>query len=391
MSQALQSFSFTRIFILIASQALLLILFYGPESLNVRQYDPDNKAPVHQPPVEDVPDNASATPPKLSPEELIQQLFSSVTTSITAPSFTLDNGEVLHLPPGKLPYPNRLGKKICILDMDGRGFDGENQPWSAGRISWDAMSGSSPGVFNHYLYAMIHGYTYKYIRTAKPDWGMPVWSEIPAMKSILADYDVVVSLDTDAIFPNLLLPYEWMMNRWNITEDIAFAMSPDRKGPWNHDAKGRLRHNPGFITVRNIPIAHEMLDAWITCPARIPGCNKHANRFPAEMAAWGDFVRDEKPEYNRATKSLPCAEANGFAEQPSECDGKLLSHYTTGKKLVKPRTGDFAVQALFQVLQNDMQHRKDELRREDAEFAAGSGLKEMHVPPVSRKGKPGHS
>jgi hypothetical protein len=297
-------------------------------------------------------------------ELLLRELFKGFTTPVDAPDFVNHDGIIYSLPNRGRQYWNKpLGKRLCLLDIDGRPFDDENEPWTKEQLSWSNVTSSSSGILNHYAYALMHGYDYKYIRTTKPSWGNPVWSKIPAIKSVLGSYDVVVSLDSDTVFTNLHLPYEWLMNRWEITgdgDDALLAMAHDRHqtpgidGP-NIDHNGKPRQNPGFLTVRNRPLAHEALERWTGCPFEIPGCSAFRERFPAEMGAWNEHVRYvDDGKYGAITKHLPCAEANGFPGQQGECNGVFLRHYTSDKPRVKEGVTDAFGHAFANMIHGDM-------------------------------------
>jgi len=111
-------------------------------------------------------------------------------------------------------WTNPLGKKLCIIDVDTRPLNEAGQLMNQD-FNWQTSEGVSVGMLNHYLYAKIHGYDYKFIHTSQ--WHnssrSDVWTKIPALRETLKDYQIVVMLDADAIFRNLHLPYEWLLNR----------------------------------------------------------------------------------------------------------------------------------------------------------------------------------
>lgn len=117
--------------------------------------------------------------------------------------------------------------------------------------------------------AQIRGYCYKFIHTTPYADRAPVWSRIPALASLLKSHRILVSVDADVIFPNLHLPYEWLLNHWQIRHNISIAMAlePDIDD-WegSKDSKNRQNINAGFMTLQNNPRTHEMLQKWTECP-----------------------------------------------------------------------------------------------------------------------------
>lgn len=133
--------------------------------------------------------------------------------------------------------------------------------------------------------ALIHGYDYRLIRfTPFEDDLKAQWAKPHAMLSFLennSEYDFMVVMDADAVIHYPEIPFEWLMNRWGVTENTALAMAIDiLDGGRNLDSKGRLVDNTGFMIARNIPRTHEILRSWLTCPydeVEYPGCDVFKN------------------------------------------------------------------------------------------------------------------
>lgn len=164
-------------------------------------------------------------------------------------------------------------------------------------------------------------------------------------------------IDADAIFRNLNLPYEWLLNRWNFTSDTSLSMPLDPV--WDINTGGRIGYtnnkygevnpNAGFITAQNLPRTFDMLDDWISCPdneEEFEGCDRFRYGWPAEQGAFGEHIRYK---YNETTdfRSFNCSDGNGFPEQGSECQGIFVRHFTTGKNHLKPNTGDALLQTMM--------------------------------------------
>jgi len=242
-------------------------------------------------------------------------------------------------PEGPSRWRESLGEKLCIIDLDSRGFHEPGQIFADEPMSWAAGKpephGLSLGVLNHWLYAKIHGYKYYYIEIEQFEDRRDSWKKPPVMAEILKDHEVCLYLDSDAIFHHLDLPFEWMMNRWDLHKDsnsLALAADPTHKN--NEDKFGKVYLNTGFIVAQNNPKTFEIFDAWQACPEE-GGAHPECNEFkynrpgkPTDQGGFGTYIRYDFPD---DIKELQCTEANGFPESKSGCDGKFIKHLWTGK------------------------------------------------------------
>jgi hypothetical protein len=179
--------------------------------------------------------------------------------------------------------------------------------------------------------AMIHGYSYHFIQTTPFSDRAPYWTKIPALAETLSNIGCAftVSIDADATFMNLNLPFEWLMNRWNITPQTALSMAEDPNVDKNRDPRGHLINlNCGFVMAQNLPRTQEILKAWASCPDNeqmYPGCGRWKKPWPAEQAAFGEYIRYQ---FNESTdiNAVPCNEANGFPDGGEGCNGLFVRH-----------------------------------------------------------------
>lgn len=157
------------------------------------------------------------------------------------------------------------------------------------------------------------------------------------LSEILKDHDACVYVDSDAIFNVLNLPFEWLMNYWDIHPDnnsLALAFDPGSKT--NQDKFGKTYLNTGFIILQNNEKTFEILDAWQKCPdddSVHPGCKYFRTSpgcpgRPTDQGGFGTYIRYDFPE---DIMELPCTEANGFIESKSGCAGTFIKHLWTGK------------------------------------------------------------
>ncbi|KAF2096310.1 hypothetical protein NA57DRAFT_42756, partial [Rhizodiscina lignyota] len=296
----------------------------------------------------------------------IRHLFAPVLHDYTSP-LILDDGKIYRIDDDPI-WTKPFGKRLCIVDVDTRSMNKTNEPWNtAGAFNWHNIE-TSAGVLNHYLYSKIHGYDYKFIHTTPyPDRDTP-WSRIPALSSLLKEYDLVVSVDIDVIFPQLHIPYEWLLNIWGVTADTAIALptEPFMKG-WNgsKDRKGRRNDNAGFMTLQKVPRVQEMLKKWVDCPVKRKACAHFKHRWPAEQGAFNEFIRYE---YWDIIREIPCDDALGYPGMNSNCHGRLVSHYTLAKKHVKEAAQTALAYGVMQQLQLDLQSRTSELKIERLKF-----------------------
>lgn len=229
----------------------------------------------------------------------------------------------------------------------------------------------------HSLVALIHGYTYHFIRTPQASDRAPFWTKIPALASTLgpSKCDITVSIDADATFMNLNLPFEWLLNRWGITKDTSIAMALDPNAPFNNDAAhNRTNLNAGFVIAQNLPRTHDILRAWASCPddeLRYPNCSRWKRPWPAEQAAFSEYIRYE---FNKEddVREIACGEANGYPQSGTVCQGTFVRHHWLGKELVKGSVTDALVPGIMARLHADFAGNNDgvAMRRENNEFEA---------------------
>jgi hypothetical protein len=226
--------------------------------------------------------------------------------------------------------------------------------------------------------AMIHGYQYHFIHV--PDYDDNArsiyWTKIPALASMLSsECRIAVLIDSDAIFKHLELPFEWLLNRWqlvpssadsssqNHTEGTSIAMALDNHWAQNEDSFGQLNINAGFIVAQNSPRTQEILRDWDSCPSNLtayPDCDRFSSNWPAEQGAWGDFLRRQYKK-DEDYIEIPCTEANGFEGMGTECFGVFISHYTIGKDLVKGRIAESLASSVMGLVQKELSRERDQV------------------------------
>jgi hypothetical protein len=212
---------------------------------------------------------------------------------------------------------------------------------------------------------LIHGYRYNFIRVPPYAERSVYWSKVPAISDLLLDgCKVVVLIDHDAIFQNMELPFEWLLNRWGFTKNTSFAMSLDNHWAQNEDDYGVLNINAGFIVSQGLDRTHEILRAWDSCPSNettYPNCRKFIKNWPAEQGAFGNFMRRQ---FDLPTDLLPiaCTEANGFPGMGTECTGDFIRHYTIAKDRVNGGTAASLAQLVFGLVREEMVEREQSIK-----------------------------
>jgi hypothetical protein len=279
---------------------------------------------------------------------------------ITAASFTtLDGTEKRLPPPEELVHTQPLGKRVCILDVDTRDLAGDGSIFSHELPPWDKLGSPSAGFLSHYLYAQIHGYTYKFIRAPQYADRAPHWSKVIFTREMLKEYDLVVMLDYDAMFPSPELPLEWLLNYWKIGPEVMVAMAEDPAGDPNWDSHHKPNVNSGFIIAQKSENTLRLFKDWAECPSetRYKGCAEWKDKIFHEQAAFSSMVRydfldgysiDTHPQYIRM---LPCKEANGIPEvADTGCTGQLVRHYWGRKPLTNREFGHNVMASLTPLL-----------------------------------------
>ncbi|KAF4549856.1 Hypothetical protein D9617_19g101610 [Elsinoe fawcettii] len=229
-------------------------------------------------------------------------------------------------------FPNKLGKDLVILDVDTRPWRVENTK-DMSQLSW--------GRLNHYLYAQMHGYDYKFVQAPAPPKGThATWVKIEAIQRVLQEgYKFVVFTDSDVVFPYLQLPMEYLLTEWNVTSEIAITAgyAPDEKEKYDHTHHRRMI-NSGFMIVQDTSVTAQLFKDWIECPTNVkyPTCSEWKDIFWHEQSAWSELVRYD---YLDHTREIACNDVNGAPEHKLEgdkkCTGKFVRHYWIAKDHVK--------------------------------------------------------
>jgi hypothetical protein len=284
------------------------------------------------------------------------------------------NGETYKLP-STLGYISSLGKDVCILDVDTRPFSDKDQIFHGADFDWSKLEPYSGGIMNHYMYgeyreqlpdsqrlfhaAKTHGYDYKFYKATSAEDRHPTWVKVQGLASTLKNYKYVVFLDADAIFNQMHIPIEWMLNYWSINSTTSLAMALDPPGDINDDKNGRRYSNTGFIIAQNNPKTFEILKAWDECPSetRYTGCSEWNKVRFHEQSAYGSYIRYDYGDY---LKELPCNEANGEWDLEL-CQGVFVQHMWYRTSTVRSHFGDKTLQLLMGRMHADVINQKENI------------------------------
>jgi hypothetical protein len=352
--------SWRRVIFLLPVLVMTLILATGLYNGSIPKptlpkvvFDDPSRCPFHQ--------QCGTGPPLLdSLPDVIRALWAPLVLPITAPKFKTIDGELKHLPsPGELVHNETLGKRICILDIDNREFADDGSIFSDKLPTWDNLRSPAAGFLGHYLYAMIHGYSYKFIRAPKYADRAPHWAKVIFTKELLKEYDIVVTVDYDAMFATPEVPIEWLLNYWKIGPETLVAMAEDPAGNPNFDVRHKVNINSGFIIAQAGEKTQRLFKDWAECPSetRYPGCAVWKEKPFHEQSAFSSHVRydfldgysiDTHPQYIRM---LPCKEANGYPEVAAcGCLGQFVRHYWGQKSLTNRELNHNVMSALTPLL-----------------------------------------
>lgn len=204
---------------------------------------------------------------------------------------------------------------------------------------------------------MIHGYSYHFVRTPEFPDRFASWAKPGVIAEHLSKCRFVIFVDSDVVFRHLSLPMEWLLNRWNITASTAIAAPLDpntldsQDVPLSRDSHGRTNHNTGFMIVQQGTRASTIMRSWATCTdnkVAFDGCAEWANKWPFDQGAFNEYIRYafDKPD---DIVGLPCAEANGYPDSTTQCEGTFIRHFWRKRYLLKHGVEDSIVQVIAQM------------------------------------------
>jgi hypothetical protein len=83
--------------------------------------------------------------------QIVPYLYKPFVHPITAPHFTTQEGKVYQLSE-EPKFTQPLGKKLLILDVDTRPFNGEGEIMNKSQIDFDHISPHAAGMLTHYIF-----------------------------------------------------------------------------------------------------------------------------------------------------------------------------------------------------------------------------------------------
>lgn len=255
----------------------------------------------------------------------------------------------------------------------------------------------SNAILNHQLYAMIHGYDYKFYQARHMEDRHDTWIMPHVFRELVPDYQFVVAMDADVTIPHLDVPLEWMFNRWGVQEHTSMAL------PWDAeefhdsksislDSKGLRVLNTGFVVAQNSPTTLQMLDAWKECPSgsRYEGCARWAYEWSHEQRAFSEYIRYDFNKTAETVVSIPCDDAvgwPGYAKDTlgynpggmSDCNGNFIRHYTLGKDQAKAASSNSVMQVLSQAMQKNMLQQQEAIWFKESEKRKDEKLPQTEI------------
>lgn len=283
------------------------ISFFGTV---MRQYHYETLSPLRV----TRPHNGSLEDALEDPQQLLAHLWKPLVHGITEKTFRAVDGKDYYLPKSDPIWTEPLGKKVLILDVDSRFNQEAGELLNQTRLHRDGVEKKSAGRLAHLVYAMIHGYDYRFVRAPDFKDRHGTWAKVPILREAAKQHDIVVFLDADAGFVHMNLPLEWLMNYWGVTKDTSLALAKDPDSETNRDSKGLVLLNTGFIIAQNNDRTQEILQELEDCPndQRWEGCSQWKYDWAHEQRAFGEYIRYD---YNKTTDilALRMPEANGPA------------------------------------------------------------------------------
>ncbi|QKX63428.1 uncharacterized protein TRUGW13939_10598, partial [Talaromyces rugulosus] len=251
-------------------------------------------------------------------QDQIYSFYRPLVHNITDPTFVNDDNQVFTVQ-GEPRIKSPLGKKAIILTVDSRPRNGVGELLAGDPLKFATASPSAFGALNHYLYALIHVYDYRYVRAPEFADRYGTWVKVPIVEEALLTHDVAVFMDGDVGVHYPHVPLEWLMNHWNITDETLVAAPVDVHQYDNFNDRGEVSLNTGFLLGQASQRIHELFQEWVDCPLELTdfyaGCSTWAYNWAHEQAALRDYIRHkyDRPE---DVVEIPCAEANGSPDHP---------------------------------------------------------------------------
>jgi hypothetical protein len=342
----------------------------------------------------------------------VSLLFDSIKHDPTNPSYRDAAGNVFTA--NQTIWTKPLGKKILVVDIDTRVPNEENQILNPATMNFETLEMKKGGlvsnaIINHYLYALIHGYDYKYYQARSIPNHHDTWILPHAFRELIPDYQFVVTMDADVTIPHMEVPLEWLFNRWGIQPHTSIAL------PWDTlevrdgekvsvDSQGQRVLNTGFVVAQDSTTTRDMLEKWRDCTTeqRYDGCGTWAQTWSHEQRAFSEYIRYDYNFTPETVVSIDCDDAvgwPGFAADVAkpgdygvtDCSGNFVRHYTLGKDQVKEAGMLSVMNPLAEVLQRQLLKNqntvwyKEPERVEQSEGEGGDEGKEGVMVDVERR------
>ncbi|KAF2222821.1 hypothetical protein BDZ85DRAFT_117951 [Elsinoe ampelina] len=270
-------------------------------------------------------------------------------------------------------YPAPLKEQICIVNADTRKWSPEEHKDLKG------LDVLHYGYLNHYLFAQIHGYTFKHIQAPEQPGLHSTWVKIKELyrMTLRDECKFVIMMDGDTIFEDLRVPLEALLSHWNITSEVTLAGGVDIDR--SVDDRGRLQLNTGFVITQKTPILDRLMLDWIDCPTDVKyrNCSKWKENWSHEQAALSNYIRYD-PDYRPYIRELPVEEIHL---------GGFIKHYWDREKPKLARASKDAIlnrfmPSIYRGLLNDWSriHEKPTLRMYNAMMKTHRPQKENSGP-----------
>jgi len=308
------------------------------------------------------------------------KLYEPIRHPIVESTYTDAEGKVHGVKEDAPWWTEPLKNQILIVDIDTRVPNKKGELWNKARMSWEKLSPEGDGgmvsasFMNHFFYAQIHGYDYKFINAHDMGEGMHnTWVKPHILHALLKSYKFVIFIDADATIQHLEVPIEWLFNRWGITPGTSIAMPLDTRQILNgdehasEDSHGKLALNTGVIIAQALPHTFDMLTAWKESPTgtRYPECHQWADNWSHEQKAFSEYIRYDFNPNGTNIIEIACNDAMGYPGLTehnwitSKCSGQFIRHHTIDKSWTKKSTEAAMMQSLTDLLHQELHGKKD--------------------------------
>jgi hypothetical protein len=201
--------------------------------------------------------------------------------------------------------------------------------------------------------AIQHGYDYQRVTAPPVSDHHATWVKIAHLYHFVHRYDIVALFDGDVYINHPNISLEFLMAKYNFTDNSSLLLPVDPSFEFNHDSKNRPTLNTGFMIAQNNNITRHILKQWALCTETVPNCTQWRYIWSHEQRAFSEYFRDQMKLGSELIIG-PCNELNGYDTSDSGCLGTFVSHVWTEKQTMMERLKKIMLTNLMTLLEQHM-------------------------------------